>query len=336
MRSQYQDLTLALYETQQGSGKRFIISNWETDNHIYWVTAYAYVTDPVKRAQCDATLPHPADRIEGFVRWFQLRQEGIRAGQAMAARRGLGGVEVNDAIEFASYRLLKSQGYASAFFDVIPRVRPDVATYSAWDTANTGLLDEDLPAIKQQLDGIGTQLILGEFGQSYMSQQPGSPIAWRTVKSARAAVRAQIPIVTLWEAFNVTGLADGRLNPDGSPQQIVADLRTGLQNYPDPPSQAGSPPVAIQAINDRGVISGLHYLELHGTFPGASPQPGQGYAILVDAEGQPIAAAVTYESTGQINISFAPQPAGRWCVFRARRRPDQALSPEFGPRPLGP
>jgi hypothetical protein len=54
VRSEYQDLTLALYETQRGSGKRFIISNWETDNAIYWVGASAYATD--------AAAPFPRHR----------------------------------------------------------------------------------------------------------------------------------------------------------------------------------------------------------------------------------------------------------------------------------
>jgi hypothetical protein len=326
IRDEYRDMTVALYETQRGTGKRFIVCNWETDNSIYFVGAWGYLTNPEKREECNAHPIRPAQRIEGFVRWFRLRKQGIQAGRRIAAARGFTGVQVNDAIEFNSFKGLESAGYPSTLYDVIPRVSPDYASFSSWESCNDGRLDEDLHKLKEQLGS--TQLVVGEFGYEGQAREEDSPIGWRFVQAARAIARAQLPVAIAWEGYRPDYY--GLLNADGSERAIMKDLRQGLHDYPQ--AESG---IKIRGINDRELDRGRPAFELYGTFPGTVPtQPGQGYEVLVDREGQEITAYVGYESPGeeQINIIVDPSTIGRWCAFRVRRKLDNFTSLEFGPR----
>jgi hypothetical protein len=243
------------------------------------------------------------------------------------------GVQVNDAIEFNSFKMLESAGYPSALYDIIPRVSPEYASYSSWESCEDGRLDEDLHELKQQLGS--TQLVVGEFGHKCQAKEGGSPFSWRFVQAARAIARARLPVAIAWEGYyRPVPYYFGLLNEDGSERAIMEDLRRGLQDYPP-----GESEIRIRRINYRGLDHGSPAFELYGTFPGTVPaQPGQGYDVLVNSEeGQEIAAHVGYESPNQeqINIIVDPITIGWWCTFRVRRKLDNLTSLEFGPRLIG-
>jgi hypothetical protein len=205
IRSEYRDMTVALYQTQNGTGKRFIVSNWETDGSIY--------IDNIPD-QGSAT------RLEGFTQWFRLRQEGIRQGRGIAAARGWGGVEVNDAIEFnriyfaQEYEQCFSIGYVGDILhNIIKDVKPDYASYSAWESTGRSRLYDDLVTAKQILHSETndhTQLMIGELGVEGQSH-PSNPTndrnlqskSWRYIQFAHAAVRAEIPVIILWKAWEL-------------------------------------------------------------------------------------------------------------------------------------
>jgi hypothetical protein len=84
VRDEYRDMTVALHETQKGTGKQFIVCNWETDNGIYFVGAWNYSRYEAERERCNADPIRPAQRIEGFVRGFGF---GNRASKLVVKSR---------------------------------------------------------------------------------------------------------------------------------------------------------------------------------------------------------------------------------------------------------
>jgi len=332
VRREYRDLTVALFETQRDTGKNFIIANWETDNHLYCAGAYAYVVNANNERQtCDQDPLPPRQRIAGFIRWFQLRKEGIKAGRQVAARLGYKGVEVHDAIEIASYNLLHHCGFASTLFDIVPQVKPDYVSYSAWESANSGTFDQDLREIQQI---IGTsQLIIGELGQIDIAREDvdGPKIRWRFQQTINAIRRAEIPVAIIWQAYpTVPGEHNGILDTDGSDKTIMLSLR---QLFLPAPQIMG-----IRYVNMTPQPNGMnrHYLELYGEFAGATSAAGAGYKAEVTADNMPAAASVIYESKGQINIAVdvPPLPKAHWCTFTVRRQSDRIESAVFGPYPV--
>jgi len=138
----YKELTLHLYQSYQGSGKRFVVSTWEGDNVLHCGSAYLYANnmriapgtdgiardaygspmpkdpnDPAGRSipfrdYCDAIYPRLGiDNVneghEGYRLWLEARQRGIRQGRDEAAARGYAGVEVYHAPEINAVNLLE-------------------------------------------------------------------------------------------------------------------------------------------------------------------------------------------------------------------------------------
>jgi hypothetical protein len=323
VRAEYKDLTLALFETQSGTGKRFIVANWETDNHIYVDGAYGFSTKVRAGLPTTPSSPPPGERVQAFTRWFQLRKEGIEEGKAEARSRGLTGIRVDDAIEFACYRLLQEVGAASTLFDIIPVVKPAVASYSAWESAEGHRLDEDLPAI-QRLLGPDTELILGEFGVKMMATD-ADHAEWRFIESIAAAKRAHVPVITVWEAFTTIDQADGLFDFNGNERRILRRLRSADREVVL--DMAG--PIAIHGFRDVGDTAGVRHFELYGRFPQPTPTS---YTPLVFANEVPINAVVTFQGEGQMNVAIPAVPGWRWCVFVVRRESDGNFSNRYGPR----
>lgn len=130
----YRNLTLHLYKTYQGSGKRFVVSTWEGDNVLHCGSAYLYANnfriapgpdgiardaygypmpkdpnDPTGRsipfrAYCDTIYPRMGianvnEAHEGYQSWLEARQRGIQQGRNEASALGLSGAEVYHSAE---------------------------------------------------------------------------------------------------------------------------------------------------------------------------------------------------------------------------------------------
>jgi hypothetical protein len=109
-------LTAYLLRTYAGSGKRFVLQNWEGD-HLLRAGLPPHATpDPV--------------RVAGMIDWLNARQDGVEA-----ARREVGedGVEVDHAIE-ANLVLPAMEGKVTLANDVVPHTRADLYSYSSWET----------------------------------------------------------------------------------------------------------------------------------------------------------------------------------------------------------
>jgi hypothetical protein len=114
------ELTYYLCKTYAGTGKTFILQNWEGDwasrtNHPDYTAADAYLT------------PDAARRM---IEWANTRQDAV-----MAARRDAGceGVNVYHALEVNLIQI-GIEGKPCVTSDVIPRTYCDFYAYSAYDT----------------------------------------------------------------------------------------------------------------------------------------------------------------------------------------------------------
>ena len=230
---EYRDLALALYETQQNTGKIFIVANWETDHILACNNIAGFTTNSTTHTDCENDPIYNPNRVSGrLISWFSARKQGIQQAAAIAHARSITGVTVADGIEFNSVRWLQNSFLPchdlgsteplprcrSTLDDIIPVVRPAYASWSAWESIRDDFpgtapnptsmpgrsprLDADLAALKARLGGIGTQLIIGEFGGEITFDFRDKTDAWIMGELARAVQRAELPVNVAWAAYD--------------------------------------------------------------------------------------------------------------------------------------
>lgn len=161
------NLTTYLYQTYKGTGKKFIISHWESDNSIRcayydrvpgasgFVYGYHYNIGNI-RSYCDGKTDSYYDvpvifnirkyddsdyadsdeQYDGYRRFLEVYQQGVSLGKDAATAQMCGGVEVYHAPEGAAVNLLYSIGHKNIFRDVIPYIDYDYISYSSYETTN--------------------------------------------------------------------------------------------------------------------------------------------------------------------------------------------------------
>lgn len=222
---EYSDFSLHLYRAFQGTHKRFLISNWESDNSVYCGQAYTFATNPVFRETCRAQyfasygIRSPGEALRGLKLWFNARAQGIAEGRQRALAEGLGGLRVYHAPEFNIVRALREQGLPSALYDVLPAVMFDYVSYSSWESINmpdpVAALWADLDRIR---DAIGsTAIVVGEAGYSRRDFSKGDDVTHLS-RFLAAAQAWGVPYVIHWQLYdtdseNTFGLYDLRGQP---------------------------------------------------------------------------------------------------------------------------
>jgi hypothetical protein len=206
---EYSDLTLYLYQAYAHTYKRFVISNWESDNSIYCGQAYSYATTQSFRDYCDGAYPSlyygnatPAESLKALKLWFQYRQQGIADGRVRAAQLGLRGMRVYFAPEFCITRALHDGGFQSVLYDVLPSVMFDYVSYSAYESINAAqpgdTLTADLNTIREVTGS--RSIILGEIGFSQSAW--GTAAISRTSEVLAAADSWGVSYVFVWNLYD--------------------------------------------------------------------------------------------------------------------------------------
>jgi hypothetical protein len=322
VKNEYYQLAKRLLANESGSGRRFIIGNWEGDNLLFCGSSYNF---SINANPC----PDHNSRRQALTLWFQARKAGIDLAVSEAGPNP--GVYVEDAIEFNAYRHIQNlPGMANkdVLHGIIPTVGPRYALYSAWESVYGGTLDQDSREISQYLTTHGsTQLAVGELGVERMSVDPLA--RWIFKESVRATLRSSASFGVVWEAFPATGLADGLLTVDGAETSAMTALREGAQ----PPGYIADPVPVIRGVREAPRQATVRAFELYGTFGSGNnavwakcSRPG----VISDTFSQ---GTVLYQSSGQINVSVpAPDMTTQmWCVFYVFNTTYFARSHDFGP-----
>lgn len=149
-RREFYELTKYLLTTYRGTGKTFILQNWEGD----WVLKDVKIEkepDPVA--------------VQGMIDWLNARQDGVEQ-----ARRevGMHGVTVAHAAE-VNLMDLAMKGGTTVANNVLPKTRCDLVSYSAWDTnKNPVRLRETLDYLKEKMPDSklfgSDNVFVGEYG----------------------------------------------------------------------------------------------------------------------------------------------------------------------------
>jgi hypothetical protein len=210
---EFYDLAKYLYQQYVGSGKTFILKNWEGD----WIGLQGYNT----------SVNISNSMVSDMIAWLSAREQGVTHARQDSANTS--GVSVFDAVEVNRVLDYAQQGLTRVINAVVPKVRPDMVTYSSYDsTAQHGQdagglansLNQALTTIKQMAPdplGLGSRRILiseyGLFENSYANEA-----VWRTQTILSTAKSAGIAGAFLWNVFdNECKSSNGQAAPVGLP-----------------------------------------------------------------------------------------------------------------------
>ncbi|GAB6185815.1 hypothetical protein [Thermopirellula anaerolimosa] len=141
-----------LMRTHRGTGKTFVFQNWEGD----WAV----------RGHFDRNQAPSSEALNAMSRWLAARQRGVEQARRENSQSD---VRVYHAVEVNLLRPTIEQGMPCVLTHVVPEVRPDLVSYSAWDTQNDPeLFRKSLDFIAQYAPDSAAfgkkNVYVGEFG----------------------------------------------------------------------------------------------------------------------------------------------------------------------------
>ncbi len=187
-RGQMYRLAKHLLTTYAGTGKTFILQNWEGDHML--------------RQGLAADAEPDAVRVQGMIDWWNARQDGVRK-----ARQDVGesGVTVLHAAE-VNFLQRAMEGKVTATNDVIPFTRCDLYSYSSWDVGFTpeGLIRalDHLEAKAPDNKRFGRRnLYLGEYGVGRDSGVSDGERMERIRRLMEAALGWGVRYAVYWQVY---------------------------------------------------------------------------------------------------------------------------------------
>ncbi|MHB0999715.1 MAG: hypothetical protein ACYC27_10765 [Armatimonadota bacterium] len=187
-RNSFYEFSKYLLTKYKGTGKTFILQNWESD----WSIIKPHLMNE----------PDPV-AVDGLTDWLNARQAGVDKAREEV---GMDGVIVAHAPEVNLVSIRSMEGKTTVINSVIPNTRCDMYSFSAWDSINGGTeklrpaleyIAERAPASK--LFG-RDNVYIGEFGiaENLTSSE-------MQLKSSREVVETGLdfgsPYVVFWDVY---------------------------------------------------------------------------------------------------------------------------------------
>jgi len=225
-RDQMYRLARHLLATYAGTGKTFVLQNWEGDHLL--------------RSGLNGATPD-AVRIAGMTDWWNARQDGVRRARQEAGAKG---VEVFHAIEVNNLREAMA-GKVTATNDIVPFTQADLYSYSSWEIAferkrMTAALDHLEKKAPDNRRFGKRNLYLGEFGMA-KDHGPESQRAGKIRGLMEAALGWGVRWALYWQVYcneparEYSGRPGNRdlrgfwlVRPDGERAQMWDDLAAQL------------------------------------------------------------------------------------------------------------
>ncbi len=200
---QFYELAKYFLTQYKGTGKTFVLQHWEGD----WMV----------RGHYDGHAEPKPEALANMVRWLTARQAGVNQ-----ARRevGFNGVRVYHAAEVNRVVQSIGTGFPNMVNKVLPHVKLDLVSYSAWDAATAHYSDPNV--LRNALDFIAANaqdspdfgnhnVYLGEFG---MPENQFSP------EQVRMGIRHAVetagdwgcPYIVYWQLY-CNELKDAKMEP---------------------------------------------------------------------------------------------------------------------------
>jgi hypothetical protein len=205
-RDQMYRLAKYLLTAYAGSGKTFILQNWEGD-HILFEGLLPGV-DPGRV------------RLKGMIDWWNARQDGVEQ-----ARREVGshGVQVVHAAE-VNFLAEAMAGKVTATNDVLPHTHCDLYSYSSWDIGfSPAQLTRALDYLKSKAPDSAlfghANVYLGEYGMAKDHGAPEGTRFERIRELMEAALGWGVRYAVYWQVYDNEALQTYTGRPDN------ADLR---------------------------------------------------------------------------------------------------------------
>jgi hypothetical protein len=202
------DLTRWLLKRYAGTGKVFMLGNWEGD----WL---------LNGGEGKASTPTP-EAIQGMIDWLNIRQKAIDDAKAATSHPG---VEV---YQYVEVNLVKPalDGKPSVALSVLPATNVDLVSYSSYEAIKQSQTP-DLDAIRQPMTKIvrflegqlkpkaglpfDHRVFIGEYGYHANSAQPLT-VEQQYLKSRyvmQVAIELDMPFALIWQFYNNEYAPDG-------------------------------------------------------------------------------------------------------------------------------
>jgi cellulose/xylan binding protein with CBM9 domain len=181
------DLTKYLLEKYQGSGKTFILQNWEGDYYLH--------------SSMDLSGQVSGETFQKVALWFNARQDGVDRARKEKVYKD---VNVYHAAE-ANHIITNMQGQPCLVNDVFPNTHCDLYSYSCYET------QYDPRAIVAALRYLRSKapdstafgdynVMLGEFGWAE-NKTPAPEICAKMEDVIAVVVREKIPYAFYWQLY---------------------------------------------------------------------------------------------------------------------------------------